>query len=165
MREDLNAAVKTAMKAGDKARLSVLRMITSAIKDKDIAGRTAGAEQISDAEIVELMAKLGKMDFSKASGEGGAGGVSREDSAKLYDEGNRPELAAKEREEITVIREFMPRQMDEAEAKAAIVALCTELGASGPKDMGRVMAALKERFAGKMDFGKASGLVKAALVG
>lgn len=150
MREDLNAAVKTAMKAGDKARLSVLRMITSAIKDKDIAGRTAGTEHISDAEIVELMAKLVK---------------SREDSAKLYDEGNRPELAAKEREEITVIREFMPRQMDEAEAKAAIVALCTELGASGPKDMGRVMAALKERFAGKMDFSKASGLVKAALVG
>lgn len=150
MREDLNAAVKTAMKAGDKARLSVLRMITSAIKDKDIAGRTSGAEQISDAEIVELMAKLVK---------------SREDSAKLYDDGGRPELAAKEREEIAVIREFMPKQMDEAEAKAAIAALCTELGAAGPKDMGRVMAALKERFAGKMDFGKASGLVKAALVG
>ncbi len=150
MREELNAAVKAAMKAGDKARLSALRMITSAIKDKDIAGRTSGVEQISDGEIVELMAKLVK---------------SREDSAKLYDEGGRPELAAKEREEIAVIREFMPRQMDEAEAKAAIAALVAEIDAAGPKDMGRVMAALKERFAGKMDFGKASGLVKAALVG
>lgn len=151
MREELNAAVKTAMKAGEKARLSTLRMMTSAIKDKDIAARTGEATGgISDAEIAELFAKLVK---------------SREDSAKLYDEGNRPELAAKEREEIAVIREFMPKQMDEAEAKAAVAALVAELGAAGPKDMGRVMAALKERFTGKMDFSKASGLVKAALVG
>nr|WP_228259577.1 GatB/YqeY domain-containing protein [Siculibacillus lacustris] len=148
MRDELNAAVKVAMKAGEKARLSTLRMIGAAIKDKDIAGRTGGAEHISDAEIAELLAKLVK---------------SREDSARLYDEGGRPELAAKEREEIAVIREFMPRQMDEAEAAAAIAALVGELGAAGPKDMGRVMAALKERFAGRMDFGKASGLVKAAL--
>jgi uncharacterized protein YqeY len=90
---------------------------------------------------------------------------SREDSARLYDEGGRPELAEKERAEIAVIREFMPRQMDEAEAKAAIAALVAEIGAAGPKDMGRVMAALKERFAGKMDFSKASALVKAALTG
>lgn len=151
MRDELNAAVKTAMKAGDKARLSVLRMITSAIKDKDIAARTDGTgEGVSAAAIAELLAKLVK---------------SREDSAKLYDEGGRPELAAKERAEIEVIREYMPKQMDEAEAKAAIVALVAELGAAGPKDMGRVMAALKERFSGQMDFGKASGLVKAALVG
>lgn len=149
MREELNAAVKSAMKAGDKARLSTLRMMTSAIKDKDIAARTEGTgEGISDAAIGELLAKLVK---------------SREDSARLYDEGGRPELAAKEREEIAVIRAFMPRQMDEAEAKAAIAALVAELGAAGPKDMGRVMAALKERFTGTMDFGKASGLVKAAL--
>ncbi len=150
MREELNAAVKTAMKAGDKARLSTLRMIGSAIKDKDIAGRTSGAEHISDGEIAELLAKMVK---------------SREDSAKLYDEGGRPELAEKERAEIAVVREFMPKQMDEAEARGAITALVAELGASGPKDMGRVMAALKERFAGKMDFSKASALVKAALVG
>ncbi len=150
MREELNAAVKSAMKAGDKARLSALRMITSAIKDKDIAGRTSGVERITDGEIAELMAKLVK---------------SREDSAKLYDEGGRPELAAKEREEIAVIREFMPKQMSEDEARAAIAALVAEIGAAGPKDMGRVMAALKERFAGKMDFSKASALVKAALVG
>ena len=151
MREELNAAVKTAMKAGEKARLSTLRMMTSAIKDKDIAARTGEATGgISDAEIAELFAKLVK---------------SREDSARLYDEGGRPELAAKEREEIAVIREFMPKQMDEAEAKAAVAALVAELGAAGPKDMGRVMAALKERFTGKMDFSKASGLVKAALVG
>ncbi len=151
MREELNAAVKAAMKAGDKARLSTLRMMTAAIKDKDIAARTGEATGgISDAEITELFAKLVK---------------SREDSAKLYDEGGRPELAEKERAEIAVVREFMPRQMDETEAKAAIAALVAELGAAGPKDMGRVMAALKERFAGKMDFSKASGLVKAALVG
>lgn len=151
MREELNAAVKAAMKAGDKARLSTLRMMAAAIKDKDIAARTGEATGgISDAEITELFAKLVK---------------SREDSAKLYDEGGRPELAEKERAEIAVVREFMPRQMDETEAKAAIAALVAELGAAGPKDMGRVMAALKERFAGKMDFSKASGLVKAALVG
>lgn len=150
MREKLNAEVKAAMKAGEKARLSTLRMIGSAIKDKDIAGRTAGKDHIGDDEIAELLAKLVK---------------SREDSAKLYDEGGRPELAEKERAEIAVIREFMPRQMDEAEAKAAIAALVAELGAAGPKDMGRVMAALKERFTGKMDFSKASALVKGALAG
>ena len=151
MREDLNAAVKAAMKAGDKDRLSTLRMMTAALKDKDIAARVDGkGEGISDAEATELFAKMVK---------------SREDSAKLYDEGGRPELAAKERAEIAIIRDFMPRQMDEAEAKAAVAALVAELGAAGPKDMGRVMAALKERFAGKMDFSKASGLVKAALAG
>lgn len=151
MREEINAAVKAAMKAGEKARLTTLRMMGAAIKDKDIAVRADGrAEGITDGEIAELFAKLVK---------------SREDSAKLYDDGGRPELAAKEREEIAVIREFMPRQMDEAEAAAAIEALVAELGAAGPKDMGRVMAALKERFSGKMDFSKASGLVKAALVG
>lgn len=151
MREEINAAVKAAMKAGEKARLTTLRMMGAAIKDKDIAVRAEGrADGIADGEIAELFAKLVK---------------SREDSAKLYDDGGRPELAAKEREEIAVIREFMPRQMDEAEAAAAIAALVAELGAAGPKDMGRVMAALKERFAGKMDFSKASGLVKAALVG
>ncbi|MCE1236339.1 MAG: GatB/YqeY domain-containing protein [Hyphomicrobiales bacterium] len=151
MREELNAAVKAAMKAGEKERLSTLRMMTSALKDKDIAARTDGkGEGVSDAEATELFAKLVK---------------SREDSAKLYDDGGRPELAAKERAEIAVIREFMPRQMDEAEAREAIGSLVAELGAAGPKDMGRVMAALKERFAGKMDFSKASGLVKAALVG
>lgn len=151
MREELNAAVKAAMKAGDKARLSTLRMMASAIKDKDIAGRTDGpGTGVSDGEIAELLAKMVK---------------SREESARLYDEGGRPELAAKERDEVAVIREFMPRQMSEDEAKTAIAALVAEIGAAGPKDMGRVMAALKERFSGKMDFAKASGLVKAALAG
>lgn len=149
MREELSAAVKAAMKAGEKERLSTLRMMASAIKDKDIAVRYEGRpDGASDGELTDVLAKLVK---------------SREDSARLYDDGGRPELAAKERAEIAVIREFMPRQMDEAEATAAIAALVAELGAAGPKDMGRVMAALKERFAGKMDFGKASGLVKAAL--
>lgn len=151
MREELGAAVKAAMKAGEKERLSTLRMMTSALKDKDIAARYEGRpDGVTDTEIAELFAKLVK---------------SREDSAKLYDEGGRAELAAKERAEIEVIRAFMPKQMDEAEAREAIAALVAELGAAGPKDMGRVMAALKERFAGKMDFAKASGLVKAALAG
>ena len=151
MREELGAAVKAAMKAGDKERLSTLRMMSAAVKDKDIAVRYEGRpDGASDGEIVEVFAKLVK---------------SREDSARLYEEGGRPELAAKERAEIAVIREFMPRQMDEAEAKAAIAALVAELGAAGPKDMGRVMAALKERFTGKMDFSKASALVKGALAG
>ncbi|NLH82703.1 MAG: GatB/YqeY domain-containing protein [Phyllobacteriaceae bacterium] len=151
MREELGAAVKAAMKAGDKERLSTLRMMSAAVKDKDIAVRYEGRpDGASDGELAEVFAKLVK---------------SREDSAKLYDEGGRPELAAKERAEIAVVREFMPKQMDEAEARAAIAALVAELGAAGPKDMGRVMAALKARFAGEMDFGAASGLVKAALAG
>ena len=150
MRERLMEAQKAAMKAGDKRRLLTVRMILSGVKDRDIAGRTSGADQIADAEIVELMAKLIK---------------SRKESAKLFEQGGRPELAAQEREEIEIIRGFMPKQMDEAETKAAITALVGEIGAAGVKDMGRVMAALKERYAGQMDFARASGVVKAALSG
>jgi uncharacterized protein len=147
MRDTLNEALKTAMKAGDKKRVSTLRMINAALKDKDIAARETG-KPLSDADAVEVLAKMVK---------------SREDAAAQFQSGGRPELAAGEREEIAIIREFMPTQMDAAETEAAVRALVAELGATSVKDMGRVMAALKERYAGRMDFGKASGTVKAAL--
>ena len=149
LRETINDSVKEAMKAKDQKRLGTLRLINAAIKDRDIAHRTEeNRDVISDDEILSLLAKLIK---------------SREDSVELYEKGNRPELAAAERDEIAIIREFMPKQMDEAEAKAAIAAVIAETGAASMKDMGKVMAALKERFAGKMDFAKASAAVKELL--
>ncbi|MBN9251272.1 MAG: GatB/YqeY domain-containing protein [Mesorhizobium sp.] len=148
MRERLSDEVKTAMKGGDKARLSTLRLMQAAIKDRDIANRGAGKDAASDDEIAQLLAKMVKQ---------------REDSAKAFDDGNRPELAAKEREEIVVIRDFMPKQLDQAETEAAIRAAIAETGAAGVKDMGKVMAALREKYAGQMDFGKASGLIKGLL--
>jgi uncharacterized protein YqeY len=140
--------VKAAMKAGDKARLSTLRLIQSAIKDRDIANRGTGKDAASDDEILQLLAKMVKQ---------------REESAKAFEDGGRSELAVKEREEIAVIRDFMPKQMDQAETEAAIRAVIAETGAAGIKDMGKVMAALREKHAGQMDFGKASGLVKGLL--
>jgi uncharacterized protein len=149
LRDQLSNAVKEAMKARDQKRLSCLRLVQANIKDKDIAGRTEESrEGISDDEILQLFAKLIK---------------SREDSVALYEQGGRPELAEAERAEIAVIREFMPKQMDEAETAKAIAAVITEVGAASMKDMGKVMAALKERHAGKMDFAKASAAVKEQL--
>jgi uncharacterized protein YqeY len=148
MRERLSEEVKTAMKGGDKARLSTLRLMQAAIKDRDIANRGAGKDAASDDEIAQLLAKMVKQ---------------REDSAKAYDDGNRPELAAKEREEIVVIRDFMPKQLDQAETEAAIRAAIAETGAAGVKDMGKVMAVLRGKYAGQMDFGKTSGLIKGLL--
>jgi len=151
LREQLNDAVKIAMKARDAKRLGTLRLIQANIKDKDIAGRTAESRDgISDDEILALFGKLIK---------------SREDSIALYEQGGRPEKAAAERDEIAILREFMPRQLDEAETKAAVAAIVAETGATSLKDMGRVMAALKERHAGSMDFAKAGALVKAQLGG
>ncbi len=148
VREALTEAMKAAMKAQDKERLSTIRLVNAAIKDKDIAGRDKGVDKIAEPEIIDLLAKMVK---------------SREESVRLYEEGGRPELAAAERAEIAVIREFMPTQMDAAETEAAVRAVAGELGAAGMKDMGRVIAALKERYAGRMDFGKASAVVKAVL--
>ncbi len=148
MRDRLAGDVKAAMKAGDKARLSTLRLVQAAVKDRDIANRGIGKEAASDDEIVQLLAKMVKQ---------------REESAKAFDDGGRPELAAKERAEIEVIREFLPRQMDEAQAQAAIRATIAETGAAGVKDMGKVMAALREKYVGQMDFGRASAQVKALL--
>ena len=148
MRDRLMEDVKAAMKAGDRPRLSTLRLIQAAIKDRDIANRGAGKDAASDDEILQLLAKMVKQ---------------REESAKAFEDGGRAELAATERAEIAVIRDFMPKQMDQAETEAAIRAVVAETGAAGIKDIGKVMAALREHYAGQMDFGKASGTVKALL--
>jgi uncharacterized protein YqeY len=151
LRDDINTAVKEAMKAKDQKRLGTLRLINAAIKDRDIAARTADSRELSsDDDLLGLLAKMIKQ---------------REDSVTAYETGGRPELAQNERDEIAIIREFMPRQMDEAEAKAAIAAVVAEVGAASMKDMGKVMAALKQRYSGQMDFGKASAQVKAVLEG
>ena len=146
LREQLNEAMKEAMRAKDVRRLATLRLVLAALKDRDIAARTEDSRDLlGDDEILGLMAKMIKQ---------------REESATAFDAGNRPELAAGEREEIAIIRSFMPAQMDEAGIKAAAGKVIAELGASSIKDMGKVMAAMKERYAGQMDFGRASSLVK-----
>ena len=151
LRAQLNDAMKEAMKAKDAKRLATVRLILAALKDRDIAARSeTSRDLLGDDEILTLLAKMIKQ---------------REESAETYDKGNRPELAANERDEIVIIREFMPKQMDDAEAKAAAKAVIAEMGAASMKDMGKVMATLKERYAGQMDFAKASGLVKGLLSG
>ena len=147
MRDEIMQAVKDAMKAGEKARLSTLRMVQAKIKDADIAARPA-KEKISDAEIVDLLARMVKQ---------------RRESISLYEQGGRPELADQERAEIKVIEGFMPTQLDEAGITAAIDGIIAETGAASVKDMGKVMAVLKEKYAGQMDFAKASTLVKTRL--
>ncbi|MEI9990316.1 MAG: GatB/YqeY domain-containing protein [Rhizomicrobium sp.] len=149
LREQINDSLKEAMKAKDQRRVSTLRLVNAALKDRDIAARTeTSRDLLGDDEILSLLAKMIKQ---------------REDSIAAYEAGNRPELAAAERDEIAVIRDFMPKQMTAEEAKIAIAAVIADVGASSIKDMGKVMAALKERHAGQMDFGKASGAVKEAL--
>ncbi|HWA92394.1 MAG TPA: GatB/YqeY domain-containing protein [Rhizomicrobium sp.] len=146
LREQLNESMKEAMKAKDAKRLATLRMVLAALKDRDIAARTeTSRELLGDDDILLLLAKMIKQ---------------REESAAAFDSGNRPELAASEREEIAVIRGFMPKQMSDEETRAAASAVIAELGATQMKDMGKVMAAMKERYAGQMDFAKASGTVK-----
>ena len=150
LRERFDTAVKEAMKARDQKRLGTLRLVQAALKDRDIAARTeTSREGISDDDILGLLGKMIK---------------SREDSIALYEKGGRPELAAAEQAEVAVIRDFMPQQMGADEAKAAIAAVIAETGASAMKDMGKVMAVLKERFAGQMDFAKASAAVKDLLL-
>jgi uncharacterized protein YqeY len=148
MRAEIDAALKTAMKAGDKRRVGTLRMMNAAIKDRDIAGRTSGASLTSDDELLTLFAKMIKQ---------------REESAKLYDDAGRAELAAQEREEIEIIRAYMPRQLADDDIRATAAAIVAELGATSVKDLGKVMAALKERYAGQMDFSKASQIAKGLL--
>ena len=146
LRQKLNDAMKEAMKAKDAKRLATLRLVLASLKDRDIAARTeTSRDLLGDDEILSLLAKMIKQ---------------REESAIAFDAGKRPELAAGEREEIAIIRSFMPAQMDEAGVKAAADVVIAELGASSIKDMGKVMAAMKERYAGQMDFGNASSLVK-----
>ena len=150
LRDDINNAVKDAMRAKDERKLSTLRMVNSSLKNADIEARGQGKPPLSDEDILGLLQKMIKQ---------------RQESVELYDKGGRPELAAGEREEIAVISAYLPKQMSEDEVKAAIVTTVTETGAAGMKDMGKVIAALKAKYAGQMDFGKASGLVKAALTG
>ncbi len=149
LREKINEAMKAALKAQDKLKLSTLRLVNAAIKNADIE-LAAGKGPLADDDILALLQKLIKQ---------------RHDSIALYEQGGRKELADKERGEIEIIKAFLPQQMSEGETKAAIAAVINETGAAGMKDMGKVMAALKERHAGKMDFGKASALVKGLLTG
>jgi hypothetical protein len=149
LRAQLNDAMKEAMKAKDARRLATVRLMLAALKDRDIAARSeTSRELLGDDEILTLLAKMIKQ---------------REESAVAYDTGNRPELAAGEREEIAIIRSFMPAQMDEAAMKEAVKKTISEVGAASIKDMGKVMAVLKERYAGQMDFSKASAATKEAL--
>jgi uncharacterized protein len=140
-------AVKDAMKGGEKARLSTLRMVQAKIKDADIAARPS-KDKITDGEIVDLLARMVKQ---------------RRESITLYEQGGRQELADQEQAEIKVIEGFMPKQLGDAEIAAAISSIIAETGAASVKDMGKVMAALKEKFAGQMDFAKASAIVKGLL--
>lgn len=148
LRDQLAAALKDAMKARNAERLSTVRLIQAAVKDRDIANRGVGKEEASDDEILQILAKMVKQ---------------RDESAKIYEENARPELAAKERAEIIVVQDFMPKQLSDSDVRANISAIIAETGAAGPKDMGKVMAVLKERYAGQMDFSKASGAVKELL--
>ncbi len=148
MREIIAEALKTALKAQDKRRTSTLRLINAAIQDRDISNRGSGKDPVSDEDIRLILAKMVKQ---------------REESAKAFEDGGRPELAAQERDEIEIIREFLPKQMDDEAVQQAVRDAIAETGAEGLRDMGRVMTALREKFAGQMDFGKASALVKASL--
>ncbi|TDU01068.1 MULTISPECIES: GatB/YqeY domain-containing protein [Azorhizobium] len=148
LRDEINTALKEALKAQDKCRVSTLRLINAAVKDRDIDARGLGKDPLSDDDLRALLAKMVKQ---------------REESAKIYEENGRPELAAQERDEIKVIQDFMPKQLSEEETRAAIAAVVAEIEAKGIKDMGRVMGVLKERHAGAIDFGKASAWVKDAL--
>ena len=149
MREKITADLKTAMKAGDRARVDALRLINAGLKDKDIEARGAG-KTLSEDDVLALLQKMIK---------------SRQELLDIYEKNNRPELADKERFEIAVISSYLPSQMSEAEVAEAITAAVAELGATSIKDMGKVVAALKAKYAGRMDFGKASAVVKAALAG
>jgi uncharacterized protein len=148
IRDDIKTALVTAMKGGDKATTAAIRLIQSAIKNRDIEARTGAAPADDDTLVVEVLQKMVKQ---------------RRESIEMYEKGGRQELADAEKAEVDVIERFLPAQMSEGETRAAIEAIKAELGASGMKDMGRVMAELKARHASALDMSKASGLVKAAL--
>ena len=149
MRTRLSDALKTAMKNKEAERLSTLRLINAAIKDRDIALRGEGrVDGVDDGEVLAILAKMVKQ---------------REESARAFEEGNRLELAEQERQEIEIIRDFLPKQLGEDDTRQACAQVITEVGADGLRDMGKCMAALKEKFPGQMDFSKASGMVKTML--
>ena len=148
LRESFSEQVKLSMKAGDAARTSTLRMIMARLKDTDIAARPKGVDKVSDEEVIAMLRGMVK---------------SRRESVELYRQGKRPELAAKEEAEISVIESFLPRQMDEPAMQQAVAEAVEETGASGIKDMGKVMAVLKSRHAAELDMAKAGPMVKARL--
>ncbi|MDG5494566.1 GatB/YqeY domain-containing protein [Niveispirillum sp. BGYR6] len=150
LRQTLNEALKDAMRAKDQRTVATVRLIIAALKDRDIAARTRGQmDGVDDAEILAMLQTMVKQ---------------RRESIIMYEQGGRQELAQQEAEEITVIENFLPQQLDEAATRDAIAALIAEIGATGVKDMGKVMAELRGRFAGQMDFTKASAIVREKLV-
>jgi uncharacterized protein YqeY len=148
LRDDISNSMKDAMKARDEKRVSTLRMVTAAIKNADIEARGQGKDPLDDGAVLGLLQKMIKQ---------------RQESVELYDKGGRPELAAAERAEIDIITGYLPKQMSDAEMTAAIEAAIKETGAASMKDMGKVVGALRGKYAGQMDFGKASGKVKELL--
>jgi len=148
LRDQFTEQLKTSMKAGTAARTSTLRMIMAKLKDTDIAARPKGIDKVPDEEVLAMLRGMVK---------------SRRESVELYRQGNRPDLAEKEEAEIAVIESFLPRQMDQADMEAAVTTAITEAGATGIKDMGKVMAALRARHAATLDMAKAGPLVKARL--
>ena len=150
LRDDINNALKDAMKAGDARRVSTLRLVNSALKNADIEARGQGKPPLADEDLLGLLQKMIKQ---------------RQESVELYQKGNRADLVAQEQGEIDIISGYLPAQMSEDEIGTVIAALVKETGATAMKDMGRVMAAIKERYAGKLDVGKASAAVKKLLSG
>ncbi|HEY7749885.1 MAG TPA: GatB/YqeY domain-containing protein [Aestuariivirgaceae bacterium] len=149
LRDEINDALKTAMKAGDKIRVSTLRLMNAAIKERDIQGRTAGRDAgASDQQLIEVFAKMVKQ---------------RQESLAAYEQAGREDLASQERKEMEIIQGYMPRQLSDEDVRREIDKLVKDTGAAGMKDMGKVMAALKERYAGQVDMAKAGAIVKSLL--
>ena len=148
LREDLQKALKESMLAHDAETTGAVRLIIAGMKEKDVDARGKGAKEATEAELLSMMQTMIKQ---------------RNDSIKMYMDGNRPELAAKERKEIEIIERFLPKQMSDAEIEAAVRALISETGASSMKDLGKIMGALKSQYAGQLDMGKANGIIKSLL--
>ena len=148
LRDDLQNALKTAMLAKDSVTTSAVRMIIAGMKEKDVDARGKGKEKASDEELMSMMQTMIKQ---------------RNDSIKMYVDGNRPELAEKEKAEIAIIEKFLPKQLSESEIEEVVKALIAETGASSMKDMGKIMGALKAKYAGQLDMGKANGIIKSLL--
>jgi uncharacterized protein YqeY len=149
LRDDINNALKEAMKAKDERKIGTLRLVNSTFKNADIEARASG-KTLSDADLLPVLQKMIKQ---------------RQESKELYEKGGRPELAQQEADEITIISAYLPQQMSESEMTAAIEAAIKDVGAAAMKDMGKVVGALKAKFAGQMDFAKASAMVKSKLGG
>jgi uncharacterized protein len=148
LREEINTALKDAMKARDERRVSTLRLVSAAIKNADIEAQLSGRPALSDDDVLAVLQKMVKQ---------------RQESVAIYDQAGRKELADRERREIEIINGYLPQQMSETQMRAAVTGIIDQVGAQGIKDMGKVMAALKARYVGKMDFSKASVLVKGML--